>query len=622
MDRSHTREIAMLVVGAGFVLGFFSMSSTVVGTDVGFRAPWNNHTPGELHFWVSWLLLLLPGAFLIGAALSGRLAERAGPLWARLSLLDDRERRVVLLLLFVAGLLAARLGNALVLLGFPVTDDEPAARLGGQILATGRFMLPLPQSFESLPNIFLFVNPARDAYASIDWIGVQLAWAFAEWTHTGSMLFAIAAALPVPLVALLLARRIGFAWGVVGGAMLLLSPMALTLSFTTHAHVLSRAWIAAALCVYVCARARLDEEEQAGWLFGAAGLLFAAAFVTRPFETGLLCAPLAVLTGWEAFTGEPRLRRALVLMAVGALPPLCLFAVHNLALTGHAWLPPRFAHDSMFTGLHRSPFAFLSDPSILWGRLGNNVSYNLMMLCLWFLGPLGIAAVVVGFGFDRFTRALGIGLAANLALGFLHDDSGLHIVGPIHYSESVVALAILAVHGLARARRGVQRLLEDVPDGPRLRRGTARVAVALGLASVIALGTFSYWHSRGLYRQAEIHERVFAAIDGLGLENAVLMAPPYAYVWQSIPEFAETGAWMFHWPHPDPQRSDRVIFVHDEGPGTSAERLAALRSEFAGRRFYALVKVDDDLTLTVLPIADTRMGDAAGEAARPGATSS
>lgn len=613
MAGSRARELALIGVGAGFVIAFFSMSSTVVGTDVGFRPPWNNHTAGELHFWFSWMLLLVPGAVMIAAGLAPRLEAGAAQFVAGLGSLDAQGRLVVVLVLFAVAFAAARLGHALVLLDFWITDDEPAARLGGQILASGRFMLPLPATWEDWPNIFLYVNAEKNAYTSIDWTGVQLAWALAEWTGTGSLLFALAAALPAPLVAVLVGRRLGFAWGAVAGCLILLSPMALTLSFTTHAHVLSRAWIAAALCLTVLARraTAADGRTPLGAWAGA-GLFFGLAFITRPFETALLCAPLGVLVLYEAIFEERRLRAGIAAIVAGAALPLIFFAIHNAVLTGEPWRPPRFAHGEMFTGMHRSPFAFLSDPSVLWSRLGNNVSYNLLMLCLWFLGPLGGVLVALGAGTDRLTRALGLGVLANLGLGLLHDDAGLHIVGPIHYSESVVPLTVLAVHGLARASVWLEGLAARHAACETWMRGLPlRMGVTVALAAVIALGTFSVWHSRGLHRQAEIHASIFGSIDALGLEDAVLLAPYYAHVWQAVPEFRETGAWVFHWPPVDPARSADVIFAHQTGQSLDDERLARLRADFPGRRFYALVGTDADHRLIVEPLDRPRGGAAA-----------
>jgi hypothetical protein len=129
-----------------------------------------------------------------------------------------------------------------------------------------------------------------------------------------------------------------------------------------------------------------------------------------------------------------------------------------------------------------------------------------------------------------------------------------------------------------------------------------RLGVTVALAAVIALGTFSAWHSRGLHRQAEIHASIFGSIDALGLEDAVLLVPYYGQVWQAVPEFRETGAWVFGWPPVDPARSADVVFAHQtEGP-LDDERLARLRADFPGRRFYALAGIDADQRLIVEPL--------------------
>ena len=43
----------------------------------------------------------------------------------------------------------------------------------------------------------------------------------------------------------------------------------------------------------------------------------------------------------------------------------------------------------------------------LWQRFGDNLSYNVLMLAIWFLGPMGLVLVAAGALTDRFTRLLG-----------------------------------------------------------------------------------------------------------------------------------------------------------------------------------------------------------------------
>ena len=75
------------------------------------------------------------------------------------------------------------------------------------------------------------------------------------------------------------------------------------------------------------------------------------------------------------------------------------------------------------------------------------------MLAIWFLGPPGILLTVFGTLANRFTKLLAAGLALVLAAGCFHDNQGIHIVGPIHYSECIVPLIIIGVYGLANIKR-------------------------------------------------------------------------------------------------------------------------------------------------------------------------
>ena len=121
------------------------------------------------------------------------------------------------------------------------------------------------------------------------------------------------------------------------------------------------------------------------------------------------------------------------------------------------------------------------------------------MLAIWFLGPLGLFLVAAGVLADHFTRLLGACIVADLCLAFFHDNPGLHIVGPIHYSECAVPLTILATCGLAAVIRGARRHHFD-----------ARIlGAAIAMSLVLGLGTFTLVHSMALRQSAKIQRTVY-----------------------------------------------------------------------------------------------------------------
>ncbi|WP_147451214.1 hypothetical protein, partial [Corallococcus llansteffanensis] len=241
-------------LGVFLVAAFFGLAQTTPGLRVAFHPPFTNSTPGELYLWLGHALLLVPGGALLGLALTPLLSGPLARLWRRVEALDARERRAALLLLGGVAFGMARLGRFFFLRDFPVTDDELSARFGGQVLASGHVLTPLLQPADALPGLFLY---ARDGLvSSFEWLGLQATWALSELTGTGSLLFSLAAAVPVVAVAWVATRRLGAAWGAVAALLVLLSPMAAMLSMTTHGHLLSRAALALAVVAYLRAEER------------------------------------------------------------------------------------------------------------------------------------------------------------------------------------------------------------------------------------------------------------------------------------------------------------------------------------------------------------------------------
>jgi hypothetical protein len=281
---------------------------------------------------------------------------------------------------------------------------------------------------------------------------------------------------------------------------------------TTHAHLLSRAFLAVGLWLYWEAGKRRDLGS---WV--ACGLALGVAFLCRPFETFFIALPFLIDTLYRFALRKPGAARAMLGLLIGGIGPIALFAIYNYAFSGNPLLPPRF----MPGGWGQFDLESLEKPwtaGVIWGRFGSNTSYNLLMLGIWFLGPLGIVLVMAGVLVNRFTKLLGFSVLSVLLLGLLHDDHGIHSVGPIHYSECAVPLTFISVAGL----KWIAELLRT--------RGldTRTPACCAALAVLIGLGTFDAWNALALRKQAQVQQGVYGFLEESGIGNAVVLADQFA----------------------------------------------------------------------------------------------
>jgi len=572
------RRIAASAAGSFLLLAFFGLTESVIGLEIRFVSNWANSTKGELYTWLGFAFLATPGGLLLACGLAPLFERLASKASESLDAIDAGSRWALFFLIGSAWFVCSRLGRRFILRDFPVTDEEWAVRFGGQVLADGRFMVPVPPGWEAYTHIYMYTRDGM--YTAFNWVGTQLVWALGEWVATPHLVFALLAAVPLVCLAAILERELGLKWAVVGVVLLGCSPMFATLSWTSHPHLVSRACIAATVACFVCAR---DGESRAWW--AAMGFSFGCGVLARPVETVFLTAPLFLHLGWRALRERSRKRLApLAAIVAGGILPAVFLCVHNAAVTGNAFTPARFAETgeavtmgTLFDHYH-PPFALLSDGALAWERFGANTAYNTLMLGVWFLGPVGVLLVTAGALSNELTRLLTIGVFCALAVSLLHDDYGLHIVGPIHYSETVVPLAVTAVHGLRRMTRFVGEA------GLSRKRAVATILAGLFLS----LGTLTLWHSRALHRQSNIHARIYGLLERPELRDSVVLAPQYATVWQHLPELRRTGSFVFEWRRVSPHRRERTIVLQYE-PDT----IPALRDDYPDRRFFRLTVHDE-----------------------------
>ena len=571
--RFQKEHIAALFAGGLFFLAFFGLTETASALVITFASPMTYASPGEAMFWLGHALLLFPGACLIGFGLSPWLAPRLLKAWQLAEGMDRRTRTAVVLIIFMFAAGAARLSHRVILSDYPITDDEYATQFGGQVLAMGKASVPAPEPWEAFSTLFLIVQDGK--VTSFDFPGVQVAWAISEITRSGPWIYALAAALAALCLTLLMGLRLSMGYGIAAFVFFFLSPMAFSLSATTHAHLLSRALLALTLLFFVRA-----EKKRTWGAWVLVGLAAGFGFFCRPVEIVFLLLPLFLDVVIRSVRGKGCGRAAVYGILLGAALPLLLFGLHNMLVTGDFLQSARLTADGSIGAIGSGS---------MWNRFGTNAGFNLFMLIIWFLGPLGLVLAALGALTDRFTRLLTLGLAAVLGAALIHNNQGLHVVGPIHYSECAVPLTILAVHGLANLRTWfAQRKIS-------FRAPAAMLAAALTLG----LGTFIAWQAIALNRQAQSQKVIYGRIErsvgpGAGTSagagappKSVVLAPRFRKVWENIPEFKETGGWVFQWRRARPDLSDRILIVHDV-PGAEE----ALRKRFPERKFFRLRNVD------------------------------
>lgn len=551
------------LAGDVLILAFVALRSSTPGLSRTFDTAQNASSPSDLHLWLAHALLLFPAACLLGYSLAPRLGPGLAARWAALWALRSPGRVLGLALLFVLFAAAVRVGRRVVLHDLPLTDDEYAVEFGGRILATGHVSAPLPLPEAAIPTLGLFVTAGRIARA--DWPGGQAIAAIAEVTGLGAASWALLAAVPVLTLGALLARRLGTPWGLVAALTFACSPMALMLSLTTHAHLASRAMLALAVTGYW-----LSTQRGGLGTWALTGLAFGLGFLCRPFEIAFFSAPLIVWAVLQNLRRHPPYARAVPGLVLGALVPLLLLLAHAYVVTGHPLVPPRMTESHDVAAV------------TLWTRFGSNLAYNLLMLAVWFLGPLGLILVAAGVMTDTFTRLLGLGVATALLLALFHTNVGIHTVGPIHYSECAVPLTVIAVHGLANLVRGARTHGFD----------PSALACAFTLAIVVGLGIFSVGHAFGLRDQARVQRDIYdwieRGVQEAGRDRAVVLAPQFAEIWSRVPWMREVGTWVFEWRRPRLDLTDGVLIVHDR-PGVESW----LRERLPDRRIFRIGLLDE-----------------------------
>lgn len=569
-------RIAPFVAGGLAVLAHYSLADQVVfRSELGksfLYLSWR-----ESLSWISHYLLLVPGLLLMAWGLAPRVGDAVSGTWRRVVGWTggaEVRRRLLLGVLFVVLFVSSFVGRKILLLDLPITNDEYTLNFGADILAQGEIMAP------DIDEAFAFTMPYVYRHAgricSMDFPGTMLVLAAGKVTGLRHALTALLVALSgVALVAS--CRHLDGSRGVwVAAVTWTLAPMVWTLSMTEHSQLMSRVFLSFAWAIWIGlfwrvgpqGVADVDEPIPRARLWGALlGLATAWAFASRPAETGMVMAPVAAHLLWRAW----RDRRFAFVASAGAtslLGPLFL-VWWNVQTTGRWDVSARVLSNRT-----------MGDPfwDSLFHRFGGNVGFNVMMLTLWFVGPVVVVLALVawrrgGTPAGTLAKLCGAAMALELFLAIFHSDTGNHLVGPIHYAECAVPLLVLTVLGWRRA----SAWLQERGGALGVSSGTTATLVA---AYLLGLVLWSFTHNGTLLDQALVQRYHLDAVEDL--DDAIVIADRPYKLWFARPEIGGISSWVAELPHPDPYLRDRVIFAYPEAD------VEAIRAAFPDRKLYRM----------------------------------
>ena len=501
--------------------------------------------------------------------------EHAAPalkrLHGRLAGIAPRRWRLAGLGYVVLLVVLAVAGRGYFLLDLPITDDENLVVFGARMLLEGDLSVPILEPDGAFTQNVTYRHAGR--VSSFDYPGTLLFHALAMGSGLGSLLYALAAGLTGLAVAGSAQRLLGRSGAVVAAGLWLFSPMTSSLSMTEHGQLASRFFMACAVWLYLRLVTGSETPRRDGALIALAGGL---GFLTRSAEAACLLLPIVAHLAWR-LRADPRLRRAAVAAAPVAAAILAFYAWYNLSVTGIWYLPPRYGPERHLAAI---PFG---SPLYL---LGANLGHNLLILVVMGLGPLGIAAAMLGARRAAPWAPLLAGVSLQIGLAMTYDDTGIHSVGPIHFSETMIALTLLATGGVLRTFDFLRE------------RGMPRSTPATVLAAYLVggLGLLGFVHDLGLRKQAENARMIARAVEEADLENAIVLGDSPVRLIFAHPDSRETGTWVYWLPPPDPYFRDDVIFAD---PRTD---LAALRARFPDRDLYGMSYHMDDPPVRIAPL--------------------
>lgn len=537
--RTHALVGLLLLVAAVVGVGAFLLVEDATGGFEGMRVhaptgsgrhPIQTMSAAELG-WILATLLLTPVLAASGwLAVRRRRVDRASRWAAR------RWRIVTAAAACAAGLSAGMVGHA-ILDRTPITDDEHAYLLHSRIVASGRLTAPSPPGEPFFNNVFVVNNGRWYSQYSLGNPNVLAAGVLAGDPWLVHPLLAVGTVLALAgATRRLYGRRAAVAAAVLAAG----SPFLAAVSGTLLAHTPTLFWLA----VFLWAGLRAAETGAGRSWCVLAAVAFGAAVLTRPGSALSVGLPLFGLLWQRSRSLEDRWPRWLLFAAAGAAMAGVQAALnwqvngHPLASGYHVyWLPLEGVRNPF--GFGRFPWGIVHTPAIAL----QNVWHNLLRLDVWLLGwPVSFAlpAVTLWLGRGAARWWLLGSLVATVAVNYFFFWPGIPDVGPVLYTETMVALLPLAGAAVT-------------VGGHRWRRAASAMVVAGLAVSVLAVHRV---HAPVLARVAadarSAQEFVGERIPSD--ERALVFAPLHLRP-------GRQGSWVAGRPNPWPDLRDRVLYV-------------------------------------------------------------
>ena len=527
----------------------------------------------EVAFLLHYLLFGSAAAGCLAWALSLSVGDGFARIFDRLEALSRRATIIVVGVSAGTTFAAVTLVRYGLLRDTAITDDENAYVFMARVFASGRLYLPsMPAEIRPFFDNQFIINDGK--WYGIYFPGHPLVLALGALVGGERWIPSLVTVLTV-VMGFLVARRI---FGARAAAMsAFLFPVTVYMVFPS-ATLLAHSTAALALLTFVYGAIRIGGAPGSirWWIVAAIGLVWAG--VTRPLGPAAFAVPwLLWLVVCVRKSGRTRAwAGGLVFSAIG-LASIVLFSGYNYALTG----------DPFQTGYQRS--VELNNDALLAGRLPApwplptiyEAGHTILRVNFWEFGwPLSLL-------FVPFFRRTGPGIllllsscAVPLAYALI-GMTNVYALGPTHYAEIAVFVAILSASGL-------EALVERARSWSAGERWS-RFVMAVPMASVFCMVlVFLPIHAASLREMSQITRAPYELVESQGLDRAVVFV-------HSLPAMVvPPGAWVYFHRNPRPDLLDPVLFVRHLG----SDRDTQLMRFFPDRKAYIMGMHEGRLILT------------------------
>jgi hypothetical protein len=569
---SRIRQIVPAAVVAALCLAIIHVSALANGYYQIYYGRFGWGLP-EVAFLLHYLLFGAIAAGCLAWALSLSVGDAFGRIFDRLAILSRRATMIMVGTSAGATFAAVTLVRFGLLRDTAITDDENAYVFMARVFASGRLYLPsMPTEIRPFFDNQFIINDGK--WYGIYFPGHPLLLAVGVLVGAERWIPSLVTVFTV-VMGFLVARRIF--GGRTAAMAALLFPVTVYMVLPS-ATLLAHSTAALALLTFVYGAIRIGgaPESIRWWTVAAIGLVWAG--VTRPLGPAAFAVPwLLWLVVCVRKSGRPRAwAGGLVFVAIG-LASVVVFCGYNYVLTGNPFE----------TGYQRS--VELNRHVLLAGRLPApwplptiyELGHTILRLNFWEFGwPLSLLFVP----FFRRTVPGILLLLSSCAVPLAYALIGMtnvYALGPTHYAEIAVFVAILSASGL-------EALVERVRSWSAGERWS-RFVMAIPMASVFCmLLIFLPIHAASLREMSQITRGPYELVESQGLDQAVVFV-------HSLPAWVvPPGAWVYFHRNPRPDLLDPVLFVRHLGPARDTQ----LMRFFPDRKAYVMGMQDGKLILS------------------------